>query len=281
MIILISGQIGSGKDTFCELFRKHSKIQWENKKFAFKLKQIVALLTGCKVEDLENEEFKNQYLPEEFDLETWVSLNNEAKSRKITKYTYRELLQKLGTDLLRDKFHPQVHINALYADYKIISGSFSQDFDGYSGDAVPVTLPDRYPNWMITDLRFQNEFESADKYKGITIRVERSMTCSQWIQSKYFKDIAFTSAGYDFLVNNNEVITKSSLLNLISLSSEKYLKHPKTDKNWLKLIHQSETDLNYFAENKKFDFLIDNDSTLEAFEEKVKDLVYIIERGRY
>lgn len=261
MVVMISGQIGVGKDTFCELFQKHSSIKWENKKFAYKLKLIVSLLTGCNVEDLENEDFKNQFLPKDFDLETWIDLNNESQTKKVVKHTYRELLQKLGTDLLRDKFHPQVHINALFADYKLSANQL--------------------PNWMITDLRFINEFESAEKYGAITIRIERSMRCCDWISSKYFNKIFFTQKGYIFLSTNNETLTKTQIINLIQLGADSLIKKPKHDKDWLKLIHKSETELNFFAENVKFDFIVNNDSTLEALEEKIKVLIKKIENGRY
>lgn len=307
MIILISGPIGAGKDTFCELFQKHSSIKWENKKFAGKLKQIVALLTGCKVEDLEKEEFKNQYLPEEFDIVTLTNIAPEGQEKTIYKYTYRELLQKLGTELLRDGFHPQVHLNAFYADYKPYKNKTWEDdnpnqeaswfnapyqgkcseckqlFFGYKNQSYcnVCAKKNRYPHWLVTDTRFKNEFESAKKYNGITIRIERSMACSQWIESKYFKDIEFTDFGFDFLILNEEELTKTDLLNLILHAEEKFIKNPTTDKNWLKLIHQSETDLNFYAENKQFDFVIHNNSTLEEFEEKIIELIKKIESGRH
>jgi hypothetical protein len=83
-IIGISGKINSGKDTcgkiiqyltyngygskptaFDEKFNYNSN--WEIKKFAAKLKQVCPLLTGIPVEDFEKQEVKDSLLGEEWD----------------------------------------------------------------------------------------------------------------------------------------------------------------------------------------------------------------------
>lgn len=172
-IIGISGKIGSGKDTVGSIIQylttqvhigstlkeprsigKHLSFQefqsnfvcfgqidtnWEIKKFAGKLKQIVALLTGCTVEDLESQEFKNKQLPAEWDyVNKWLHGDNMVsgnypksvetyKDDEIFKgnpkrfthhYTYRDLLQKIGTNAMRDMIHENVWVNSLMADYK-------------------------------------------------------------------------------------------------------------------------------------------------------------------
>lgn len=87
MIIGISGKLGSGKDTVGKIIQyltsnEYNKMsyssfclletRWYNsndfiiKKFAGKLKQIVSILTGISVEDLEKEEVKNSVLGEEW-----------------------------------------------------------------------------------------------------------------------------------------------------------------------------------------------------------------------
>lgn len=98
MIIAISGKIGSGKDTVGKIIRllasgmpsdamEWSKENmddlnnkeawnpiyfdkpnsWQIKKFAYKLKQIVSILTGIPVEDLEKQEVKDRLLATEWD----------------------------------------------------------------------------------------------------------------------------------------------------------------------------------------------------------------------
>ena len=93
MIIGISGKIGHGKDTVASLILYHihkEKVEtgkiplsvvtrenflhnpniyknylgWEIHRFAGKLKEIVALLTGISVHDLDSQEVKNKELPE-------------------------------------------------------------------------------------------------------------------------------------------------------------------------------------------------------------------------
>ena len=95
MIIGISGKIGSGKDTVGKIIqyltiKSDNKIvealhetkeidiikfldkwngnqsDWQIKKFAGKLKQIVSILTGISVEDLEKQEVKDRLLGEDW-----------------------------------------------------------------------------------------------------------------------------------------------------------------------------------------------------------------------
>lgn len=150
---------------------------WENKKFAEKLKQIVAILIGCKREDLENDEFKNTPLPAQWDRwyyrHTWGLNDNgrisdyyatekqavDAKSSVLQRFptgtelirqqlTPRLLLQWIGTEGLRDIVHPEIHVLSLFMDYK--EGS----------------------KWVITDVRFPNEADVIKQRGGIVIRVE-------------------------------------------------------------------------------------------------------------
>ena len=85
--------------------------------------------------------------------------------------TVREFLQKLGTEAMRDNLHTNVWVNALFADYKAKWVP--------TGDAIEedeVSLKKKYPNWIITDMRFENELEAVVKKGGITIRVVRPGT---------------------------------------------------------------------------------------------------------
>jgi len=70
--------------------------------------------------------------------------------------TYREFLQKLGTEAMRDGLHTNVWVNALFADYR--------------GPKMSEYNPS---NWIITDMRFPNELEAVVERKGITVRVVR------------------------------------------------------------------------------------------------------------
>ncbi len=286
MIIAISAGMGEGKDTFCELFKKNSQLTWENKKFAGKLKQIVALITGCNVEDLESEEFKNTYLPEIWNKKVLnipkyldCELSEEGKEvyTTIKRFTYRELLQVFGTELMRDGFHDQVHINALFADYKVVNqwpeyGTITND-NGVVEGRVPIGMNTVWPNWLITDLRFQNEFDAVKVNGGITVRVVRSMAPEEWIASKYFNQINFTKTGLEVLqIPTWKKISKMEMVEFLTINKS-LMVDADNDKNYLKLIHQSDTDLNNHYKQGKFDFVINNTSTLEDFEKQIVELV--------
>ena len=175
MLIGINGKIGSGKDTVGKIIqylmasdevRKTLTLEewlisedlngrdfnWKIKKFAGKLKEITSLLTGISVEMFEDQEFKKLDMSPEWGM------------------TYREFLQKLGTEAMRDGLHTNVWVNALFSDYKDIIEERASD------DLVWVNKP----NWIITDMRFPNELEAVIKNGGITIRVTRSCGSSNF-----------------------------------------------------------------------------------------------------
>lgn len=157
MIIGVSGKIGAGKDTFAAtLMELQPEKNWQVKKFAGKLKQIASILTGVSVEKFEDPDFKKQYMDPEWDRVVDGYLGHKSHA----KMTYREFLQKLGTDAMRDRLHTNVWLNALFADYK-------QNEVHYTEDRYV------YPNWILTDVRFWNEAQSVRDRGGKLIRIER------------------------------------------------------------------------------------------------------------
>jgi hypothetical protein len=183
MIIGINGRIGVGKDLTGKIIQyltsdykdKYDFVEWidrvenygsntyskfEVKKFAEKLKTIASLLTGIPVENFEDQEFKKTLLGEEWGTVRTNPLNaipvfGDVKFLHLM--SVRELLQKLGTEAMRDGLHEDVWVNALFADYR--------------GPKMSEYNPS---NWIITDMRFPNELEAVVERKGITIRVNRN-----------------------------------------------------------------------------------------------------------
>jgi hypothetical protein len=164
-LIGINGKIGSGKDTvgkiiqhltsnwsdeeFVDTHMLDIRSSWEIKKFAGKLKQIASLLSGIPVKRFEDQEFKQKQMSEGWEM------------------TYREFLQKLGTEAMRNGLHTNVWVNALFANYNAIGYKYKDcDYKVTQGKW-------EYPNWIITDMRFPNEMEAIIKREGITIRVNR------------------------------------------------------------------------------------------------------------
>jgi hypothetical protein len=175
MIIGINGKIGAGKDTVGTIIQKllytNKDQTCEIKKFAGKLKTIASILTGIPVEKFEDQEFKKVILGEEWGTVRHNPLNNIEPFAKFLfneLMSVRELLQKLGTEAMRDGLHTNVWVNALFADYKyeIHRSEVPTRAAGFIDQHV-------YPNWIITDVRFPNELEAVVERKGITIRVVR------------------------------------------------------------------------------------------------------------
>ena len=223
MIIGISGKIGSGKDTVGQIIQyltthpenlkvnpvynqgfeytmNYSKQKegfpfhnsnWEIKKFAGKLKQIASMLTGATLEQLEDQDFKKLDIGPDWGI------------------TYRELLQKLGTEAMRNGLHTNVWVNALFADYG------KNVWDPTPNDFVE-------PNWIITDMRFPNEMDAVKARGGITIRVNRpkakistgdSVTDFVLNETKNFgivehpSETALDNHNFDFVIDNNGSIS--------------------------------------------------------------------------
>lgn len=173
-LIGISGKIGSGKDTAAEIIQHLTNpmgldmFPYEVKKFAGKLKIIASILTGIPVEKFEDQEFKKQYLGEDWNYQI-------DKFNPIQKMTVRELLQKLGTEAMREGLHTNVWVNALFADYNENS------------------------NWLVTDTRFANEAEAIKKLGGVVLRIERS-TCQL---GTHASETALDDYTFDYVIHNN------------------------------------------------------------------------------
>lgn len=277
-LIGISGKIGSGKDAVGKILQylywlkdnKHSQKlysythflngdylntnpNFEIKKFADKLKEIVCLLIGCTREQLEDREFKEKELGEEWwywesysdfkgagriDLELLpYTGNEELYPAEPIKLTPRKLLQILGTDCGREIIHPNIWVNALFADYtkhqryergtEIVGLTDGETVVNYE---IPSIEYD-FPNWIITDVRFPNEAQAIKDKGGIVIRVNR------------FK-----------------IITKT----LPDGTECSFIPNPLFDGEE----HPSETALDDY----EFDHVIDNNGSLEELIEKVKQL---------
>lgn len=225
-IIAINGKIGAGKDTvgsiiqyltakdtgqFClgriqsgKSIEGHHNSTFEIKKYAGKLKQIASLLTGVPVEKFEDQEFKQKHMGLQW------------------KMTYREFLQKLGTEAMRDGLHANVWVNALFADYKKQPNKAVAEFLAAEGLSQSMNAGEtKLPNWIITDMRFPNELEAVEEREGITIRVVRGcsecggigyhkLSCSKQYEKQHPSETALDDAKFDY-----EIINDGSMEDLI------------------------------------------------------------------
>ena len=195
MIIGLSGHIGVGKDTVGNIIKELDiDSNWQIKKFASKLKQIATILTGIPSEMFEDQEFKKTYLGEEWTLKTKTdhTLIKDGKATMAeitTRMTVRDMLQKLGTEAMRNGLHPDTWINALMCNYKKVKDKDEE----YS-----------YPNWIITDVRFPNEYDAIKSKGGIIIRINRNE--SEKKSTKHVSETALDGYIYDYVINNDSDI---------------------------------------------------------------------------
>lgn len=213
MIIGIAGRMGSGKDTVGSIIQyltlgeefsktngdiisdmEHDwycakKSKFQIKKFAGKLKQVASLITGVPVEMWEDQGFKQGRMPYGWGM------------------TYREFLQKLGTEAMREGLHEDVWVNALFSDYhpttnKTTDELFMEQFLTGKSD---VTF--NYPSWCITDMRFSNEMKAIELRKGITIRVVRpDMNSLQSMIPAHASETALENSKFDYEIINDGTI---------------------------------------------------------------------------
>ena len=215
-LIGISGKIRSGKDLLFDVINyiatedywtsfehymheaKPIDVVYDNKKFAYPIKWITAVLIGCDIRQLEDREFKNKELGEE-----WGGL------------TPRKLLQLLGTEAGRQIIHPNIWVNALFADYKYkVNPSY-----GLTPEH-PDYLKRYMPNWIITDVRFPNEVEAIKDRGGIVIRINRDNGTRAIDVNPHLSETALDDYdGFDYVIENDgtvqDLIDKVKSLNIV------------------------------------------------------------------
>ena len=118
--------------------------------------------------------------------------------------TPRLLLQLLGTKCGRNIIHPNIWVNSLMSEYKLIKDTKVSEF--LKAEGLPETMnggKEYYPNWIITDMRFLNEMEAVKKKDGITIRVNRNLEESK---DQHESETELDNVEFDYIINNNGTI---------------------------------------------------------------------------
>ncbi len=218
-LIGISGKMQAGKDTVGKMILQLDDIaypaissitkhNWQIKKFADKLKDIVCIILNCTREQLEDADFKEKELGKE-----WIMPLQEIKLSEIDNFTPirwiskqwtpRELLQVLGTQVGRLIIHQNIWVNTLFADYK---PKYIGGVDPYMGLGQSVEQLEKnrsfelYPHWIITDVRFPNEADIIKQRGGVIIRVNRLGVENY---STHPSETALDNYNFDYIINSN------------------------------------------------------------------------------
>lgn len=175
-IIMISGGINSGKDTVYQILKEKFDYGLINKKFAYNVKLFASLLLNVDVEKFEEREFKDSLLPKEW--LTTLKHNYLGFDIKNVNYTVRDMLVIIG-DGMRKILHPDCWAISLFNEYKDIS----------------------YGKWVITDFRYNNEYQMALKYTDriLKIYVDRK----QDVNYSYGSENGFGDIKFDVILDNN------------------------------------------------------------------------------
>lgn len=201
---LVSPTYANNKGALYDDFHMFPNIQcnWKIKKFAYGVKQVCSILTGILIEDFEKEEVKAMILPDEWTvygysddftrdkdgnpIMNFVKCSKEKYIEEVKinwqtthmyRMTVRDLMQMVGTDAIRTVIHPDAWVNCLMNQYKLIGTKLKEKCNHpintiYDiGECCEEGLI--YPNWIITDVRFPNEYKAIKDRGGIIIRVER------------------------------------------------------------------------------------------------------------
>ncbi len=153
-IIMICGKARSGKDTLAEFIMKNTN----NEKI-------------CRVQI-------GQYI--KYYAMKYFGWNGEEETKP------RDLLNHLGTDIIRNKINPDFHINRLIEDIEVLSYF--------------------YDTFIISDVRFPNEIEKVKaKYDNVTtIKIIRNSDELNESQKNNITETALDSYNnYDYSIDNN------------------------------------------------------------------------------
>jgi hypothetical protein len=151
MIIGIVGYIGSGKDTVAQRIQHHGGVR---DSFAAPLKDCVSAIFGWPRHLLEGDTVESREFRETPDM-FW------SRKTGIPHFTPRLALQLMGTDVMRDHFHPDIWLDSL--EYRIRA----QHRD------AEVTV--------ISDARFRNELDLIKHMGGTVVWVQRG-DLSEWYE---------------------------------------------------------------------------------------------------
>lgn len=212
MVIGLIGRKGSGKDTVALMLKNELKkkgIVLEKRQMAFNLKKACALMTNKFYNDFEDNSIKDKQYQEPMILDCDSILSflgyfgapadvsaNIYEFLKDKNYSHiinsnRELLQYLGTEIVRDMLGKNTHI-----------------------EKAMESIANSENNYIFTDIRFENEVEIIKNNKfSLLIGIYRNNTVQDSHISESATDILIRNNA-DLVVHNN--VSLSELEGIVS-----------------------------------------------------------------
>ena len=264
MIIGVSGKINSGKDLvgsiiqwivankeFPDLsfktFQEYEFIEdkeisnWKIVKWADKLKDMVCILLSCTREQLEDRVFKETVLSEEWWYYKCGNLFDGYELYNYKNENYEDLVtlyNKSNVELIKPAPRLLMQLLGTECGRQIIHPNIwvnatLNNYD-YIQRWIDVGSKAILPNWIITDTRFPNEADAVKSRGGINIRLIRNLK-------------------------------KCTCLNDLEYSNC----NKNCERHRIETEHESETAL----DNYTFDYIIDNNGTIEDLIIKVKEIL--------
>jgi len=188
MIIGILGKKGSGKDTVADIIIELLP-QYKKKAFADNLKKVCSIITNIPLENWYNQDLKDFILP------------NFWPDKKGQLYTYRTLMQTIGTEAIRDVVNDDIWIDGVLDKYRQLRNT-----------------NERY-DLLISDVRYEKEYVKIIELDGIIIKVVRESIKSddQHSSEKQVDEIVGDYTIYNNSTIENLKIQINTILNMKDL----------------------------------------------------------------
>ena len=194
-LIGVSGKIGSGKDLLCDIINYLTQEEdWGS--FERFMEESNAYYDTYK------NLFSDKKEAEKMCDEIW----DHTDFLETLLLTPRKLLQLIGTEAGRQIIHPNIWVNALFADY--VCNDCGQKECPTDEEDTGQMIHRSFPNWIITDVRFPNEVEAIEDKGGTVIRIERTpRSYGTEFEIEHSSETALDDYDFDYVINNNGSIS--------------------------------------------------------------------------
>lgn len=185
LYIVLAGKKQVGKDTIGKIIEKLSLndgYKPTRTSFAEPLKRFCSDIFGISPELMDTEEGKKLFCDIKWDELQRVPVVQDGYMEKHGNLTIRELLQYLGSNILRNRFYSKIWAQAPFRK------KYSEN-----NDIV-----------IITDCRFKNELEESNKNNAIVFYIKRdTKLVDNHISEKDLDDVNWKQS--ELIINNSSI----------------------------------------------------------------------------